>query len=129
MRGPAQGPQAEQKGGRRVTNNDTGADTPSPASLPHQNVDYIGLDPSAQHLLFYASSPEALRDLKIPLSVVRRHGAINVASDLADAHLYVFNRWGAAVRALHACLQSGRWRAVARRCLLCCVLLDVGEHT
>ncbi len=30
-----------------------------------QNVDYIGLDPSRQHLLFYASRPDALRDLKV----------------------------------------------------------------
>ena len=30
-----------------------------------QNVDYIGLDLGREHLLFYASSPEALRDLKV----------------------------------------------------------------
>lgn len=30
-----------------------------------QNVDYIGMDPSREHLLFYASSPETMRDLKV----------------------------------------------------------------
>ena len=42
----------------------------SPASetkpgKPPKNVDYIGLDLSREHLLFYASSPETLRDLKV----------------------------------------------------------------
>uniref|UniRef100_A0A7S0S6S1 Translation initiation factor eIF2B subunit gamma n=1 Tax=Chlamydomonas leiostraca TaxID=1034604 RepID=A0A7S0S6S1_9CHLO len=62
-----------------------------PGKAP-KNVDYIGLDPSRQHLLFYASSPEAVRDLRVPLPLVRRHGAMTIASDLSDAHLYVFNR-------------------------------------
>jgi translation initiation factor eIF-2B subunit gamma len=57
-----------------------------------QNVDYVGLDPSREHLLFYASSPESLRDLKVPLSVVKRHSSISIASDLANAHLYVLNK-------------------------------------
>jgi hypothetical protein len=35
-----------------------------PGKAP-KNVDYIGLDPSRQHLLFYASSPDTLRDLKV----------------------------------------------------------------
>ncbi|KAL6765072.1 eukaryotic translation initiation factor 2B gamma [Haematococcus lacustris] len=62
-----------------------------PGKAP-KNVDYIGLDPSRQHLLFYASSPDTLRDLKLPLSAVRRHGSMSIASDLADAHLYVLDR-------------------------------------
>lgn len=57
-----------------------------------QNVDYIGLDASSQQLLFYTSSPEALRDLRIPLHVVRKHGSVALSSNLVDAHLYVFDR-------------------------------------
>ena len=38
---------------------------PRPAGRPPKNVDYIGLDLTREHLLFYASSPEALRDLKV----------------------------------------------------------------
>ncbi|MEW5317384.1 MAG: hypothetical protein WDW38_008684 [Sanguina aurantia] len=56
-----------------------------------KNVDYIGLDASSQQLLFYTSSPEALRDLKIPLHVVRKHGSVALSSNLVDAHLYVFD--------------------------------------
>lgn len=58
-----------------------------------QNVDYIGLDASSQQLLFYTSSLEALRDLKIPLQVVRQHGSVALSSNLVDAHLYVFDRY------------------------------------
>ncbi|GLC42884.1 hypothetical protein PLESTB_001434500 [Pleodorina starrii] len=69
----------------------------SPASetkpgKPPKNVDYIGLDPSRQHLLFYASSPDALRDLKVPLPTVRRYGTMSISSNFIDAHLYIFNR-------------------------------------
>ncbi|PNW86040.1 hypothetical protein CHLRE_03g207825v5 [Chlamydomonas reinhardtii] len=69
----------------------------SPASetkpgKPPKNVDYIGLDPSRQHLLFYASSPDALRDLKVPLPTVRRYGHMSISSNYVDAHLYIFNR-------------------------------------
>lgn len=58
----------------------------------HQGVDYIGLNPSREHLLFYASSPETLRDLKVPLGIIRKYGMITINSDLVDAHLYVFDR-------------------------------------
>eukprot|EP00198_Chlamydomonas_reinhardtii_P010061 XP_001699398.1 eukaryotic initiation factor [Chlamydomonas reinhardtii] len=61
-------------------------------ALVAQNVDYIGLDPSRQHLLFYASSPDALRDLKVPLPTVRRYGHMSISSNYVDAHLYIFNR-------------------------------------
>ncbi|KAG2441401.1 hypothetical protein HYH02_009990 [Chlamydomonas schloesseri] len=69
----------------------------SPASetkpgKPPKNVDYIGLDPTRQHLLFYASSPDALRDLKVPLPTVRRYGNMSISSNFVDAHLYIFNR-------------------------------------
>uniref|UniRef100_A0A7S3R0R7 Translation initiation factor eIF2B subunit gamma n=1 Tax=Dunaliella tertiolecta TaxID=3047 RepID=A0A7S3R0R7_DUNTE len=69
--------------------------SPSSESKPGKapkNVDYVGLDPRQEHLLFYASSPEALRDLKVPLSVVKRHGSITVASNLTNAQLYIMNR-------------------------------------
>jgi hypothetical protein len=61
-----------------------------PISL--QNVDYIGLDLDREHLLFYTSSPDAVRDLKVPLSIIRERGAMTISSDLADAHLYIFDR-------------------------------------
>ncbi|KAG2497652.1 hypothetical protein HYH03_004391 [Edaphochlamys debaryana] len=69
----------------------------SPASetkpgKPPKNVDYIGLDPSRQHLLFYASCPDTLRDLKVALPTVRRYGTMSISSNFVDAHLYVFNR-------------------------------------
>lgn len=69
----------------------------SPASetkpgKPPKNVDYIGLDTRREQLLFYASSPEALRDLKVPHSIIKRHGTVHISSNLVDAHLYVFNR-------------------------------------
>ena len=54
-------------------------------------VDYLGLDAARRLLLFSASSPEALRDLKVPLAAVRRHGAVEVRSDLVDHHLYVLS--------------------------------------
>mmetsp|Transcript_15489 Transcript_15489/g.33608 ORF Transcript_15489/g.33608 Transcript_15489/m.33608 type:complete len:476 (-) Transcript_15489:297-1724(-) len=78
-----------------------------PGKAP-KNVDYIGLCPKREHLLFYASSPETLRDLKVPLSVVRRHGNMTVSSDLADAHLYVFNRSVLSTLAAHPTLSSVR---------------------
>lgn len=68
---------------------------PNPPVLRAQNVDYVGLDASQQHLLFYASSPETLRDLRVPLSVVKRLGSVSISSDLANSHLYVLNRCGA----------------------------------
>mmetsp|Transcript_13010 Transcript_13010/g.22960 ORF Transcript_13010/g.22960 Transcript_13010/m.22960 type:complete len:470 (+) Transcript_13010:3-1412(+) len=57
-----------------------------------KDVDYIGCDASNERLLFYASSPETLRDLRIPLEVVRRYGGITVSSEIMDAHLYVFDK-------------------------------------
>ncbi|GAX72742.1 hypothetical protein CEUSTIGMA_g198.t1 [Chlamydomonas eustigma] len=69
----------------------------SPASetkpgKPPKNVDYIGLDLNREHLLFYTSSPDAVRDLKVPLSMIRERGAMTISSDLVDAHLYIFDR-------------------------------------
>ena len=55
-------------------------------------MDCIGLDAASQRLLFYASSSEALRDLRLPLATVRAHGPMTVATDLIDAHVYVFDR-------------------------------------
>jgi translation initiation factor eIF-2B subunit gamma len=55
-------------------------------------VDYLGLDPSRQLLLFAASSPEVLRDIKLPLAAVQQVGAVQLHSDLQDQHLYVMSR-------------------------------------
>lgn len=55
-------------------------------------MDYVGLDPRQESLLFYASSKEPIRDLKVPLGVVKRYGSMTISSDLTNAHLYVLNR-------------------------------------
>lgn len=57
-----------------------------------QNVDYIGLDAARERLLFYASSPDALRDLRIPMASLRTYGSMTIATHLTDAHLYIFSR-------------------------------------
>ena len=57
-----------------------------------QNVDYIGLDAARERLLFYASSPDALRDLRVPMASLRTYGSMTIASHLTDAHLYILNR-------------------------------------
>lgn len=62
-----------------------------PASLP-QAVDYLGVDASRQLLLFAASSPEALRDIKLPLAAVSAVGAVDLHTDLLDQHMYVLSR-------------------------------------
>uniref|UniRef100_A0A7R9VHL7 Translation initiation factor eIF2B subunit gamma n=1 Tax=Chlamydomonas euryale TaxID=1486919 RepID=A0A7R9VHL7_9CHLO len=62
-----------------------------PGKAP-KGVDYIGMDPNSEYLLYYASSTEALRDLKLPMSLVRQHGSMTIKSDLVDAHVYVFSR-------------------------------------
>ena len=59
-------------------------------------LDYIGLDESREHLLFYASSPDAMRDLRVPMATLRRYGSMSVCSDLTDAHLYIFSRYARA---------------------------------
>jgi hypothetical protein len=55
-------------------------------------VDYIGLDARKQRLLFHASSPDTVRDLKVGMGVVRKFGSVSISSDLADVHFYVFSR-------------------------------------
>lgn len=67
---------------------------PALITTSQQGVDYLGLDPSRKLLLFSASHPEALRDLKVPLAAVQRHGAVEVRSDLIDHHLYILSRCG-----------------------------------
>lgn len=62
-----------------------------PGKAP-KGVDYLGLDPARKLLLFTASHPDALKDLKVPLAAVQRHGAVEVRSDLIDHHLYVLSR-------------------------------------
>ncbi|KXZ44610.1 hypothetical protein GPECTOR_64g104 [Gonium pectorale] len=73
---------------------------------PPKNVDYIGLDPSRQHLLFYAASQDSLRDLRLPLHIVRRYGTMSISSNFFDAHLYVFSRCGDAASDLRFSLVS-----------------------
>ncbi|KAG1665277.1 hypothetical protein FOA52_015854 [Chlamydomonas sp. UWO 241] len=62
-----------------------------PGKVP-RGVDYVGMDPSRERLLYYAASRESLRDLKLPMSLIRQHGAMAICSNLTDAHLYVFSR-------------------------------------
>lgn len=57
-----------------------------------RNVDYIGLDESEERLVFYASSPEALRDLKVPMGVIRKFGTMSITTSCYDANLYVLSR-------------------------------------
>lgn len=69
----------------------------SPASetkpgKPPRAVDYLGVDASRQLLLFAASSPEALRDIKLPLAAVSAVGAVDLHTDLLDQHMYVLSR-------------------------------------
>jgi translation initiation factor eIF-2B subunit gamma len=67
--------------------------SPPPFTNTHpKGVDYLGLDPTHRLLLFSASHPDALRDLKVPLAAVMRHGAVELRSDLIDHHLYVLSR-------------------------------------
>jgi translation initiation factor eIF-2B subunit gamma len=65
---------------------------PPPPNTHPQAVDYLGLDASRQLLLFAASSPEALRDIKLPLAAVSAVGAVDLTTDLVDQHLYVLSR-------------------------------------
>ncbi|WIA38932.1 hypothetical protein OEZ86_005085 [Tetradesmus obliquus] len=62
-----------------------------PGKAP-KGVDYLGLDPSRQLLLFAASSPEVLRDIQLPLAAVQAVGSVTLHSDLQDQHLYVLSR-------------------------------------
>lgn len=55
-------------------------------------MDYLGLDPAQEVLLFAASHPETLRDLKLPMAVIQQYGSVNIRSDLMDMHLYVLSR-------------------------------------
>jgi hypothetical protein len=59
-------------------------------------VDYLGCDASRSRLLFAASSPDTLRDLKLPLAaLVPGGGAASLSSDTQDMHLYVLSRCAA----------------------------------
>jgi len=52
----------------------------------------VGLDAAGQTLLFFAASPDARRDIGLPLPALRRAGAVTLRTDLSDAHCYVFDR-------------------------------------
>jgi len=43
-----------------------------------QGVDYLGIDVSRQLLLFAASSPEQLRDVKLPMAAVQQAGSLEL---------------------------------------------------
>lgn len=66
--------------------------SPPPTPLSPQGVDYCALDASRQVLLYAASHPDTLRDLRLPLAAVTAHGPLELRSDLVDQHLYVFSR-------------------------------------
>lgn len=59
-----------------------------PGKAP-RNVDYVGLSPSGR-LMFYAHSPETLRDLRVPLSIMAHLPQLNVLTSLVDMQVYVF---------------------------------------
>lgn len=88
-------------------------------------MDYLGLDASQELLLFAASNPEVMRDLRLPTAVVAQAGAVSLRSDLLDMHLYVLSRWGGGgllrVAALRTC-----WGCAA----VCCAsdLLDLRRY-
>lgn len=63
-----------------------------PPPPPPQGVDYIGLDAKRERLLFFASSVETIKNLKLPLAALGSVGNLTISTDLADSHLYVFNR-------------------------------------
>lgn len=43
--------------------------------------------------MFYAHSPEALRDLRVPQSILAHMPQLNLVTSLLDMQVYVF-RWG-----------------------------------
>lgn len=65
--------------------------TTKPGKAP-KGVDYVGLDSRQERLLFHATSADTLRDLKLPMAVLRKFGSIDIRTDLYDAFLYVFSR-------------------------------------
>jgi hypothetical protein len=59
-----------------------------PGKAP-RNVDYVGLA-GADHLVFFAHSPEAAKELRLPRSLLRRHPRVALTTRLADMQVYVF---------------------------------------
>jgi hypothetical protein len=53
---------------------------------------HAGLDSQQQRLLFFRPSAEARRNIRLPLSLLLRHGRMTVRTDLQDNHCYVFHR-------------------------------------
>jgi hypothetical protein len=89
-----------------------------------QGVDYLGLDPSRQLLLFAASSPDVLRDIKLPLAAVQQVGSVQLHSDLQDQHLYVLSRCATGgggqptwwiIATMHGCVDAVPGRYVGHR--------------
>ena len=85
-----------------------------------QRLTCLGLDESKQRLLFYVSGPDARREVKIPLNVLRQCGKVTVTALLVDAPAPVTAWLPSLHRALH------RQRSVQRCSLItapCCPML------
>ncbi|XP_028759585.1 translation initiation factor eIF-2B subunit gamma [Neltuma alba] len=54
--------------------------------------DLIGLDPTAQFLLYISTGAELGKDVRIQKSILRAVGQMEIRADLMDAHLYAFKR-------------------------------------
>ncbi|CAD7696552.1 unnamed protein product [Ostreobium quekettii] len=62
-----------------------------PGKAP-KHVDYTAVDDVHSRLLFYASEPEALKDVQVPRSVLKHSMKLSITTDYIDTHLYVFSR-------------------------------------
>ncbi|XP_057955553.1 uncharacterized protein LOC131149267 [Malania oleifera] len=52
----------------------------------------IGLDPTKQFLLYFATGVEVEKDIRVQKSILRAVGRMELRADLMDAHLYAFKR-------------------------------------
>ena len=57
-----------------------------------QNRCCTGLDNERRRLVFFRPSPEAWRNIKLPMGALLRQGCLSIRTDLQDNHLYVLNR-------------------------------------
>eukprot|EP00884_Botryococcus_braunii_P012713 jgi/Botrbrau1/21442/Bobra.0216s0050.1 len=60
-----------------------------PGSSP-RGVDYIGLDPHRNRIIFADSSPEVKRDIRVSAATLRQYPRISIRTDISDQHLYIF---------------------------------------
>lgn len=54
--------------------------------------DAAGLDGKSRRLVFFRPSPEARRNIKVPMGTLLRQGCLSIRTDLQDNHLYVLDR-------------------------------------